>query len=536
LALRQPKDKQGKCILSVYIKGKFRTFCHNTTQNRNYLESVMQRILLTSALGASLFLAGCTTSVSAITQGEASTYAQKTRAQIAAAQTPVTQAISLYEAMARALKHNLDHRVAMMEMDLAGRDADLARYDMLPQVVANGQYYGRSNEAGASSLSLLSGRQSLEPSTSTERDVFTADLTASWNILDFGLSKIRAEQLGNETLIMEERRRKAVISIMEEVHRAYYRAVSAERLAGKLSTLEGDVRSAFAQSRQQFAARRTAPMPALSYQRELNDIQAQAQALTRDMQMAKLELAALMGLSPDQSYSLQMPDMNARPGRLVASYDEMIEEALRNRPEVRESLYAQRIGEKEMKKAVLEALPSIEGFAGLDASSNDFLFNNDWTDYGARASWNLLKVFSVPARKKKAKARMELERQRGLAAAMAVMTQVGVARTRYASLVEQYATVSDGALVQSDILGQVEALAQASSASRQTLVRERMNGILAEARRDAVHAEMAEASAHIYTALGYDPYTRDITGSEDIGTIAESLRVLWTQRAQTPGQ
>ena len=171
-------------------------------------------------------------------------------------------------------------------------------------------------------------------------------------------------------------------------------------------------------------------MPALSYQRELNDIQAQAQALTRDMQMAKLELAALMGLSPDQSYSLQMPDMNARPGRLVASYDEMIEEALRNRPEVRESLYAQRIGEKEMKMAVLEALPSIEGFAGLDASSNDFLFNNDWTDYGARASWNLLKVFSVPARKKKAKARMELERQRGLAAAMAVMTQVGVARTR----------------------------------------------------------------------------------------------------------
>jgi len=129
-----------------------------------------------------------------------------------------------------------------------------------------------------------------------------------------------------------------------------------------------------------------------------------------------------------------------------------------------------------------------------------------------------------------------LERQRGLAAAMAVMTQVGVARTRYESLADQYATVSEGAMVQSDILGQVEALAQASSASRQTLVRERMNGILSEARRDAVHAEMAEASAHIYTALGFDPYTADITGTEDIGTIAESLRVLWTQRAQTPGK
>jgi len=224
-------------------------------------------------------------------------------------------------------------------------------------------YYGRSNEAGASSLSLLSGRQSLEPSTSTERDVFTADLGLSWNVLDFGLSKIRAEQLGNEALIMEERRRKAVIQIMEDVHRAYYRAVSAERLAAKLATLESDVRTAFAQSRQQFTARRTAPMPALSYQRELNDIQAQAQALTRDMQMARIELAALMGLSPDQAYTLQMPDMNTRPLGLAASYEEMITAALRNRPEVRESVYAQRIGDKEMKKAVrrtglfLERLP-----------------------------------------------------------------------------------------------------------------------------------------------------------------------------------
>lgn len=218
------------------------------------------------------------------------------------------------------------------------------------------------------------------------------------------------------------------------------------------------------------------------------------------------------------------------------SYEEMIDEALQNRPEVRESLYAQRIGEKEIKKATLEALPSLEGFAGIDASSNDFLFNNDWAGYGARASWNLLKVFSIGKRKKKAKARVELERERGLATAMAVMTQVGVARTRYQSLSGEYQTASDGAMVQGDILGQIESLARASSASKQTLIRERMNAIISEARRDAVMAEMAEASAHIYTALGYDPYATGIDGTEDVSTIAKSLEVLWTERARTPGQ
>jgi len=127
-----------------------------------------------------------------------------------------------------------------------------------------------------------------------------------------------------------------------------------------------------------------------------------------------------------------------------------------------------------------------------------------------------------------------LERARGLATAMAVMTQVGVARTRFESLAEEYKNANEGAIVQGDILGQIEALAQASSASKQTLVRERMNAILSEARRDAVMAEMAEATAHIYTALGYDPYSADIDGTEDIQTIAESMKVLWTERASNP--
>ena len=506
-----------------------------TIKNR-ILEKQVRKFLLGSVFGVAVLTAGCSTSVTRVTDVEAANFAAESREAILTRQTPVTQSISLYEAMARALKHNLDHRVAMMEADLAQADYDLSRWDMLPKVVANGQYYGRSNEAGASSLSLLSGRESLEPSTSTDKNVSTGDLTASWNILDFGLAKIRAEQLGNEALIFEERRRKAIIKIMEDVHRSYYRAISAERLASRLNALEGDVSQSFKTSREQFALRRTSPMPTLTYQRELNDIQSQAQRLTRDMQMAKMELAALMGLSPDQKYNLQIQGEMPRPQKLVMSYEDMIDQALQNRPEIRENLYTQRIGETEIKKASLEALPSLEGFVGLDASSNDFLFNNDWAGYGARVSWNLLTVFSTGKRKRKAKAQAELERERGLATAMAVMTQVGVARARYDSLTSEYQTASDGAMVQNDILGQVESLAQASSASKQTLIRERMNGIISEARRDAVMAEMAEASAHIYSAMGYDPYTTGIDGTEDIETIASNLRVLWTERSRSPGQ
>jgi len=383
----------------------------------------MRKLLLGTVYSSVIILSGCTSTVAPITDEEASHFAIESRNEILTRQAPITQSISLYEAMARALKHNLDHRVVMMEADLAKADHDLSR----------------------------------------------------------GLSKIRAEQLGNEAHIQEERRRKAIIEIMEDVHRSYYRAISAERLSSRLAELEGEVGEAFQ-----------------TY------IQGEAKRLARDMQMSKMELASLMGLAPDQRYNLQIPEHMPRPAKLNLSYEEMIDQALRNRPEMRESLYAQRIGEKEIKKATL--------------------------------GWNLLKVFNTGERKRKAKARVELERERGLATAMAVMTQVGVARTRYQSLTEEYLTARDGAMVQNDILNQVEALSRASSTSKQTLVRERMNTILSEARRDAIMAEMTEASAHIYTAIGYDPYSSDIDGTEDIQTIAENLKTLWTERSKVPGE
>jgi outer membrane protein TolC len=488
----------------------------------------MRHFLL--ATTAALTLVACQSATTNLTPAELQASAQSLRSTINANSEPVTAPIGVYDAMARALKNNLDHRVAMMELDLARQDYELSRWDQLPKVVASGGYYGRGNEAGASSLSLLSGRESLEPSTSLEEEYAAGDLMASWNILDFGLSRIRSEQLQDESRIMEERRRKAVISIMEDVHRAYWRAVSADRLVRRLDALEGDVRKAFDDSRALYQGGRTAPMPALSFQRELNDIQGQAQRLRREMGEAKAELASLMGMPPDQPFSLSIPTRFPAPMRLNMNMDEMIATALNQRPEMREALYRTRIAEGDIRKATLEAFPSLEGFVGLNASTNDFLFNQDWVSYGAKASWNLMKIFETPKRRRRAMAADIVEHEKALATAMAVMTQVAVSRLRYQALAAEYQTAQAGAGVQGDITALITKQAQVSSASRQTLVREQMNAILAEARRDAVHAHMREAESQIYSAMGFDPYPQGITGQEDLQSLAVALQQLWESR------
>ena len=165
-----------------------------------------------------------------MTAAEIDTRAADNRVAVTANQEPVTGPIDLYEAMARALKYNLDYRVEAMNQQVKARELNLASYDMLPQLVANGSYYGRSNQAGASSLSLLTNRQSLEPSTSSDRDIAAGDLTLSWDVLDFGISYIRAHQKADQVLIAAEERRKVANRVVEDVRTAYYRAVSAERL------------------------------------------------------------------------------------------------------------------------------------------------------------------------------------------------------------------------------------------------------------------------------------------------------------------
>jgi len=299
-------------------------------------------------------LTACSTTVQPLTNVQVNEAAEALQDKISTRQEPVTQTITLYEAMARALKYNLKHRVAMMEIDFARADYELSRYDVIPNVVAGAGSYSRNNQSGASSLSLISGRQSLEPSTATEKTFRTGDFSATWNILDFGLSKIRSEQLADEALIYEERRRKATLQIIGDVHRAYWRAVTAQRLNQRVSALEDDIQASFDNSRTLYTSRKTAPLRALSYQRDLTDIQAELRRIARDLSRSKVELSRLMGLSPHQSFRLKDVDHEETPQALAMDYEAMIDMSLRQRPEVRETLYAKRIGDKEMKKAVLD--------------------------------------------------------------------------------------------------------------------------------------------------------------------------------------
>jgi outer membrane protein TolC len=482
-----------------------------------------------AAIAIAFILNGCGLSPNPLTDTDITALSSDSLERMTANQEPIDRPVDLYEAMARALKYNLDHRVEEMGAAVRERELNLAHFGLLPSVVANSGYSGRSNDNASNSVDVVTGVQSLSDSTSTQRRTSTSDVTFSWNILDFGLSYVRARQAGDKYLIAEELRRRVVNRIVEDVRTAYWRALSADRLIQRLGRLEARIRKAQTNARSAGADRQTSPITAVTYERELVEIKRSIQELQRDLSVARTQLAALMNLKPGTAFALAGGNSSTRL-TLAMPVSEMISTALQNRSELREVWYQRRINDQELNAALLQLLPGLTPYVGTNYDSNDYLYNNNWVNWGAKASWNVMRVFQYPAQKEVIEAQDRQLDARGLAVTMAVVTQVHVSRIRFMQFAKELKTANEFLEVQRRLVGLMRNEASADRISEQTLIREEMNTLVAEAKRDIAHAAMQNAFAAVYTSMGLDPYVTGTNEAADIKSLASNLRGIWVER------
>ena len=482
----------------------------------------MKRILLTSILA--LTVSACTIQPKPLTTGSISKFATEKLSRVTADQEPVQNAITLYEAMARALKYNLDFHVELYNEALASQQLANARLETLPKIIASAGYTGRNNDAGSATSTIYPDRRKFEE-----------DIQLSWNILDFGLSKVRAEQAADEVLIAREQRRKIINRIIEDVRTAYWRAVSADSLVKGLRALEGRTKKALANSKALQKDGQTSPLTALTYQRELVEIQQRIQRLQKDLSLAKMQLAALMNIRPGEHFSLAMPKRHAATASLDMSAEDMEFAALENRPEIRAVQYKLRINKKETKALLLELLPGINLFGGANIDSDSYLLNSNWVGWGAKATFNLFNVFKYPARKRTVQAKDEVLDARALAVTMAIMTQVHVSRVRYGHAKKLFRTASRHLDVQTGIVKQIRISFNEGAASEQTLIREEMNTLASRVQADIAYADLQNAYANVYASMGIDPYADDLARDDSIAKMAARLKQVWIERGDRSG-
>ncbi|MBG0841930.1 TolC family protein [Ectopseudomonas toyotomiensis] len=468
-----------------------------------------------------LAVGGCAVTSQPIDRSVSEQRAQQDLATMFKDQEPLSGPLTLHEAMARAVKYNLEARLKVMEEAMAQRQVDLATFDMLPRMALSAGYAGRNNVSASSSQSIETGTQSLEPSTSQDRDRGVADLTMVWNVLDFGVSYVSAKQQGDQRLIVQERRRKVVHTIIQDVRSAYWRAVAADRLLTQIDSLMARVAQARDNSQRLSEQRIGDPIQALSYQRALIEATRQLEEQRRALSLAKTELATLINLPLGTQVELA-PDAGYQMPELKVALDMLEQEALASRPELREQDYQARISAAETRKAMLRLLPGLEFSAGGHYDSNSFLVNQSWADYGVKVTWNLFNVLSAPAAIDVAKAGQEVADARRQAMSMAILAQLHVANANFHEAQRQFQTSQQLAGLDGQIVEQLRNRYQAQGIGELELIQGELNTLQADLRRDLAYAELRNSYGQLFASVGLDPLPESVA-SDSVADIAAAL-------------
>ncbi len=447
--------------------------------------------------------------------------AQAARAGVA----PIDQPLTIEEAMARALKHNLDRRSRLMEEALARRQFDASSFDMLPKLLATAGYDWRNNDKISNSRAQAGGP--VQPgSISQDRDHTLAGLEFSWSLLDFSLGYYGARQQGDRLFVAGERRRKAMHLLMQDVRTVYWRAAAAQRLADSVKQTIDLAEAALADSRSAEAQRLRNPVDTLRYQRQLLENMRLLEAIGQELASAQVELSQLVNAPIGQRIVLaELEAVNAADEPLRIPVRELEEVTLNYNADLREAHYNSRIARDEVKRTMARLFPNVSVDWALRYDSDSYLVNKDWQEAGVQLSFNLFNLISGPSQMRLAEAGVTLADQRRVAMQVAVVTQMHLARLALDNARMQFLRADSIYQVDQRLADLMQSRQEARTQSQLDAVSNATTAILSLLRRYQALAQVQTAENRLVASLGLEPQL----GSTDEISVKELTEQLKRQ-------
>lgn len=469
----------------------------------------------------------------ALTQQDMQTQQQKDAAGLRKDVAPINGPLSLDEAMARALKYNLDRRSKQMEEALALGQMDVTKFDMLPKVLAQAGYASRDKSRFTWSSTYPSEQPSStganNTSTSADRNHSTADLGLTWSLLDFGTGYYGAKQQADRFMIAGEKRRKAMHLLMQDVRTAYWRAASAQLLKADVQKTIQLAEEALADSRKAATERVRNPLEPLRYQRQLLENMRLLESIDQELSSAQVDLASLINAPLGQSIQIATTDLKNISNEVTQVPVQKLEEAalIRN-ADLREQHYNARIAREETRRTLVRMFPNLSFNYATKYDTDSYLLHRNWNEAGVQLSFNFMNLFTGPAQMKLAEAGVALADQRRMAMQLSVLTQVHLSRLAVINSRSQFER-ADAIYATDNKISEIMRNRQSVQAqSKLDLVSTETSAILSLLRRYQALAQVQVAESRLVATLGMEP---------QIGSTSDlSLQELTEQlsKAQAP--
>lgn len=383
-------------------------------------------------------VAGCGVSPKPMSVEEVAEFALTDFNKIYKSQESLPKVLTLSDAMARALKYNLDNRVKLMEQTLASKSIDMAEHDMWPMLGVSAGYLDRSNIDASQSRNIYTNQLNFTHSTSQQRARANADIRFTWNILDFGVSYLQARQNAEKYLISQKTREKVMLKLLQQVRSAYWRALVMQKMSKDVDVILKKVDVALADLKAVREKQLYTPLFALNDIRALVETKKQLEDMKESIIIANVELTTLINVPSSTVLILEAPEkFDTVIPKIPGNINEMELTALLNSSDYTSEIHNVHIEQMETHKALLRLLPGIEFSYGGYYASNSYLFNNLWGEAGVRLAGDLLKLLTVPDTLEYGEISHNLAISRRLAVNTAVVAGVHLAWQNYTNSVNR---------------------------------------------------------------------------------------------------
>ena len=457
----------------------------------------MARCLFRSfTFGISYLMAGCAALSPPLTGAEVAGYTARLSAELETSSIGLPTVIDAGSAAARAIAFNYEVRAKALEAALANAKVRVESGAMLPDIVAESDYFRRDRPQFSHS------NQSQIYSTSSDIQTLTMSIELSWNILDFGLSFLRATQAVDKAHKQIEDVRRIAARVNEETRTIFWRAVALHALVPQLGKLDIEIEDALARSRRAIGDPMLDPMDQINLQRNTLEQRREINQIYSQIAGADFQLRHLMALSSSEKLTL---DPRHDAGKLQLPnllFDDDLAIALQQRPEIRQHMYDMRISALEVKALVLRILPGATLTETFTSDSNSFLLNSNWVSWGSRIAANLIEILRLPAKLEDVRTQQAIDRQNTLVTAAAIAMQLHVARARVAIQLRGYRDAEHLAQTQRQLLRQVQNTVKVGKASEQVLAQEKAAVLLAGTREILAFGDLQAALASYEAARG----------------------------------
>ena len=475
------------------------------------LDSMTRLLVLVSAV---ISIAGCAMAPAPIEQAEFNRDVAADRRAAEAISAPIAGPLSIEEAVARALKFNLERRARMLEEAVALGQFESGRYDMLPRLVAQAGYRTRSEDLVTRSKDSVTGQPSLaNPFISSDRTTHYTDLGLTWSLLDFGTSYFNSKQNADRVMVAAERRRRAMHQLMQDVRSAFWRTVAAQRLEGQVRDAVRLAEEALEDAKRVENERVRAPIDSLRFQRQLLENLRLLETAQQELATARVDLLNLINAPLGTALKVIEPAEGLGRKVLEVPTDRLERIAVERNAELLEQFYNSRIAVEETRKVLTRLFPNLSFSYNVKYDSNSYLVHRDWNEAGLSLSYNLLNLMSGPAQMKLAEAGVALANQRRMATQMVTLAQVHLARIRYDNSLVQVGRAQAIAAID-DRIARITADREAAQASSKLeAVANRTSSILALSRLFQAMSDAYVAASRLQATLGLEP---DFESMQDI--------------------